>query len=200
MKATTIKGWNVLFNEEQHQYLDTDGIIPGVSGILKAMGKIKHYNTKDTTARDRGTRIHQAIELMDSLGLSPLDFDEAGIHPYLTAWNNWQMEAGVEMLAIERMVGHGEWRYAGMTDRVASINGGVWIVDLKTGSAADWHRLQLAAYATAYEWETGEEIAGGIAVYPKPTGKYTTKPVTGMDWTIVKQEWLTLARNYRSAK
>jgi len=184
VKTQAINGWQVNFDEASHTYSDSLGIIPGVSGILKAAGKIGHYSTKDTTARDRGTAVHHATELMDNLGLTPLDFDESDIHSYLTAWAKWQMESGAEMLEVERLVGCGPWRYAGTMDRLGKFN-------------CIWHRLQLAAYATAYTWETGKQVDGGIAIYIKANGKYTTNPITGSDWIITRQEWATIARNHK---
>jgi CRISPR/Cas system-associated exonuclease Cas4 (RecB family) len=42
---------------------------------------------------------------------------------------------------------------------------GTYIIDLKSGSKSGIHRMQVSAYAAAYEEMTQEKIAGGLIVY-----------------------------------
>jgi hypothetical protein len=192
-----IKGWEVFFDESRHAYSDSAGHVPGVSEIISATSGKKSYYAKDTTKRDRGTKIHDATALMDSLGLSLLDFDDLDIHPHLNAWNLWQLENSITMIHVERMVGYREFRYAGTLDRIVAKKKVLAVADLKTGAKQPWHKHQLAAYAVAFEWETGELPEEGIAVYTKDSGKYAQQVYAGDDWKLAILEWKERVRKYK---
>jgi CRISPR/Cas system-associated exonuclease Cas4 (RecB family) len=71
------------------------------------------------------------------------------------------------------------------------------VIDLKTGAHVAWHKHQLAAYAVALEWETGILPMGGIAVYTKDNGRYTTKPYQDTAWQDAIYEWKEMVQKYK---
>lgn len=114
----------------------------------------------------RGRAVHAAINLDEQHLL-----DEASVHPQvaprLASWRAWRKAAG---LVFERgefeVVGVG---YVGHPDVVGLINGQRWLLDIKGGAPAPWHRLQTALYAAAL----GEHVRRG-AVYVTADGSMAT--------------------------
>lgn len=110
---------------------------------------------KASDAADIGSLVHKFAEEW-ALGHGP----QMPVHPlarqcaeqFLQWWENHH----VEVIAAERKVYHQGRNYAGTVDLIANVNGRRVIADFKT-STGIWpeYRLQLAAYASAYQYETG---------------------------------------------
>jgi len=118
-----------------------------VTEILKRVGLINaEWFTEHGAAR--GTAVHKAVEL-DVAGT----LDESSIHPevapYFDAWRKADLYGmGFKILSMEIEVeGKG---YTGHPDIIAERDGTSWVIDLKTGQHAAWHRLQTALYAEAH--------------------------------------------------
>ena len=124
----------------------------------KTDAAVKYLTTLSTSAMDRGSRIHAAIEQI--LRREPLAIDsrdEAAVTG-ARAWLNGQVrEHGLRPLEVEAFLLHETLGYGGTCDLIAELDGEVWLLDWKTGSSVATpdgtvyrdHRLQLAAYANA---------------------------------------------------
>ncbi len=137
-----------------------------VERILKTE-KVQDQETE--AARDRGTEIHAAIEdYFQGRTIAP------DIEPWVAPAIKALMPYG-ELVATEKvLVGEG---YTGKTDLILQAPACWWLWDFKStkklpdptkGGAWSEHRLQLAAYAKAFNLANGEE-------YPPNTG--IRKPV-----------------------
>lgn len=170
----------------------------------KADAAAKWLTTLSTTAMDRGSRIHGAIESI--LRREPAEVDprdEPAVEGARTWLNQQVREHGFRPLEVEAFLIHETLGYGGTLDLIAELDGEVWLLDWKTGkSVADPkgnvyrdHRLQLAAY------EHAEFIAkpadpnryplpaiarhGIVHVTDGGTRLYPT-PVTEFDWTAFR--------------
>lgn len=145
------------FDAEAHVYRVDGRIVPGVTTILKAAG-IGHSDTTDEgfqisddvmeAARDRGTDIHYACELLDRGDLDWDSLDEE-IESFVIGYQNWKAETGFVADMIEAPIYSEEYEYCGTIDRAGWIGDQRIVLDLKSGSGGlkPWHRKQLAAYA-----------------------------------------------------
>jgi len=178
------------FDAEAHAYYIGESQVPSVTSILKDAGFMGHYN--GTAKRDRGTAIHEATELYDALGILP---DDDELVPFVKAWGKYLKETGAKILESEQQVYHEGLWYAGTLDRIVDFSPDASfpqraVLDIKSGSKADWHGLQLAAYALA----EGSVIDTGIVVYLKESGRYTTEVFLGADFLARKDEWIRIVK------
>lgn len=178
---------NLTFDEAAHKYQLDGRPIPSVTQIIKEAGLTGHY--KGTAARDRGTRIHTATEVYDTLGVI-MDTAEA---PYVEAWAKFRTDNKVQIIASEQAVCNKEHWYAGTLDRIISLIVAGFpitaILDIKSGTKADWHRFQLGAYALC--WPDPLDI--GIVLYLKPY-KYEVKIFQHDQLEVAKNHWLQIRR------
>ena len=137
-----------------------------VTTILRHAGVAGSMEFVPESALMRGRAVHAAINL-DERG----KLDEASVHPEvaprLASWRAWRKAAG---LVYER--GEFEVRgvgYVGHPDLVGTIDGRRWLIDVKGGNPAPWHRLQTALYALALD----ESVRRG-AVYVTDDGSIAT--------------------------
>lgn len=107
-----------------------------------------------TEARDRGTRIHAALEHV--LRREPVAIDPRD-QPAVDGARAWLNEHALRPLEIEAFLIHETLGYGGTCDLIAELDGEVWLLDWKTsksvanaaGRVYEDMRLQLAAYARA---------------------------------------------------
>lgn len=105
-----------------------------------------------TNGRERGSRIHSALELV--LERKPVRVDPRD-QPAVDGARAWLNEKGVKPIEVEAFLIHETLGYGGTCDLIAEIDGEVWLLDWKTSkSVADAKgkvysdlKLQLAAYA-----------------------------------------------------
>jgi len=119
---------------------------------------VQYLTTLSTAARDRGSRIHAAIEQI--LCRQPVQVDPRD-EPAVAgarAWLNQQVaDHGLRLLEVEAYLINATLGYGGTLDLIAELDGEVWLLDWKTSSSVATpagqvyrdHRLQLAAYAGA---------------------------------------------------
>ena len=120
----------------------------------KSEAAVKYLTTLSTTALDRGTRIHAALESILKHEPVEIEPEDAVAVAGARAWFN---EQHVKPLAVEAYVLHPTLGYGGTLDLLCEITGETWLVDFKTGGAvADAagkvysdHRLQLVGLANA---------------------------------------------------
>ena len=169
------------FDAHSHTYRDANGVVPGVTQILRPLVDFSRVPRDVLAAKaDLGTRVHLACELDDDD-----DLDEASVQddvaPYLAAYRRFRAEARPAVVASEQQVYSVAHRYAGTLDRVLQLNGERWLVDLKTcittpGSAGP----QTAAYLHALADPT---VTRRAALRLRPDGTYRLDPLTDPnDW------------------
>jgi hypothetical protein len=107
-----------------------------------------------TNGRERGTRIHAALEGV--LRHEPTDIDPRDV-PAIDGARAWLNQSGIKPLEVEAFLIHETLGYGGTCDLIAEIDGEVWLLDWKSSKSVAWPdgrvydemRLQLAAYARA---------------------------------------------------
>ena len=137
------------FDEAAHEYRVDGRRVPSVTQLLTGAGLI------DTTwfhedAAWRGSVVHRICQFDDEGCLK-----EASVDPraagFLAGWRAAKQQFGFRITEIEAPRFHPTLLYAGTPDRVVILSTGEpAIVDLKTGSAAKWHALQLAGYVNFF--------------------------------------------------
>jgi hypothetical protein len=137
------------FDPDTHTYTLYGRVVPSVTQILKGAGLIDASQHSEAAA-SKGTSIHLACEYEDQNDLA----DES-VTPYVLAYQRFKRESGVKILELEKVVYHDLYNYAGRVDRVVAFpdgNGGFArpaALDIKSGSPAHWHHIQVAAYSMA---------------------------------------------------
>ena len=139
------------FDEATHTYSVSGKQMSSVTRILKSAGLIDERWFSDEGAR-RGSYAHKALELYDQSDLDEETLDP-GLVPYLDAWKKFRSEFPCEILAVEERVVHPVYSYAGTLDRRVKLKGKdeKAVIDLKTGEPQNWHAVQTAAYAMAFD-------------------------------------------------
>jgi hypothetical protein len=144
----------LVFDAARHRYFLNNTPVPGVTSVLSAAGLL-NYDFLPGALREeylaRGQTVHQVTRDDDEGNLA-----ESSVLPeirsYLTGWRAFKRDYGCAPRLIEHMVFHSRHHYAGRLDRVGSIRGGgMAIIDIKSGTAPDATRFQLAAYAGALD-------------------------------------------------
>jgi hypothetical protein len=135
--------------------------------------------TEPTPAMVRGTDLHTicALEAGASAGLCARpNVPEEYLGPY-EGFRAWLRARRPKILAIEQASRHPFLPYAGTPDLVCQIGRTTYVLDIKTGAAQPWHRLQVMAYSRlelcrgakpALLYLDAEGKHPGIE-YPKPT-------------------------------
>tara|TARA_R110000824_G_scaffold118263_1_gene270504 strand:- start:37 stop:612 length:576 start_codon:yes stop_codon:yes gene_type:complete len=136
----------LVFDEEEHKYTYRGRTVPGVTSVLEGVG-ISDFSMvpKDILqdAMDLGTSVHLTCEYYDK---EILDVIPEVAEPYLKQWMAFCDLYNPEWVDIESKVFCDRFFYAGTLDRVALMNGELWIIDIKTGGKSKAHRLQTSAY------------------------------------------------------
>lgn len=117
------------------------------------------------SAGERGSKVHQATELLESLkdgeemkmniklkNSTTEEMEEVSVDEWqaIISYSKWFNETKPEALAVELTVFNEKHEYAGTIDRIFRINGQIWVVDIKT-SKTIWEEqvLQLSSYSNA---------------------------------------------------
>jgi hypothetical protein len=141
------------FNYELHIY-SWDGMpVPSVTQILSDTGIIVLNGWKKSEneiARHFGTAAHRACELQDrnELNLETLD---PKLKPYLDCWNEFKKDYNVKVFRVEVPYYHKALIFAGTPDRIALVDGKIYVLDIKTGSSIPKYAdMQTAGYKILY--------------------------------------------------
>lgn len=140
---------NLTFDPETHTYHLGGQRLPSVTQILRSIGIIDmRWATEH--ALERGTAVHQAIQFLleDDLDESSVSTE---IAPYVAAFKQFMHEMNFEYEAAEIQVYSSSYRYAGRIDIAGKAGKDFAIVEMKSGKAPAWARLQLAAYAMCFD-------------------------------------------------
>lgn len=133
---------NLRFDPAEHKYFVGEKKLPSVTTILK--GPSAFYRNAEE-ARRRGSLVHALSVMLDrkTLGIEEVPSE---LRPYLDAWISFVATEEFVVSEAECLGMDKAKRYAGTLDRLGSIGDTRWIVDIKTGSRAAWHDLQLGGY------------------------------------------------------
>ena len=158
------------FDEATHTYTLDGEVLPSVTQVLEGVGIIDYSHIPSATremALERGSLVHRVTHWDDEGDLDDGSVDEA-VAPFLQSWRQFRADMGFVPAVIERRGHHEVYRYAGTLDRIGTVGGADWLVDIKTNDAPDWVRMQTAAYA-AFDPEPSRFKR--VAVELKATGR-----------------------------
>ena len=152
---------NILqFFDEGHVYMLDGEQIPCVSDLCRFLHREIYKEApvwQLEAAADRGTKVHEATELLDRTGRAEI---EGEYLPYLEAYARFRREHEVSWELIEHPDYHPEHRYAGTIDRYGMVDGYLTLVDIKTtytvykplcGASLNLYRMILEARGTQVE-------------------------------------------------
>jgi hypothetical protein len=186
----------VSFEASTHRYFHVDGHeVPGVSFLLRRSGRVIDNGWKPEDA-ERGTAVHLACLMFLQGAWEHFPDDE--IDKYLGHFKGFLGATHAKVIACEQIIYCADLDYYGRLDLVLEIpdRKRQLIADLKSGSMAEWHRLQTAAYAIGWAEEHGTSVAAfDLAdLYLRPNGYrfcVDAHPSTSL------AEWTAIARSKR---
>ncbi len=119
-----------------------------------AIAYLLAIRTEGTNSRERGSRIHAALESI--LRREPIAIEDRDM-PAVAGARAWLNEHKVQPVEVEAFLINETQGYGGTCDLIAGIDGEVWLLDWKTSKSVAWPngnvydemRLQLAAYTRA---------------------------------------------------
>jgi hypothetical protein len=123
--------------------------------VEAAIAYLLAIRTEGTNSRERGTRIHSALESIAKrepvLGVQTSDI------PAIEGARAWLNEHHVQPLEVEAYLINETLGYGGTCDLIAELDGETWLLDWKSSKSVAWPngnvydemRLQLAAYSRA---------------------------------------------------
>ena len=184
------------FDATSHRYTFGGAELISVTQAIRdagLMGDMSHFTDE---ARGRGTYVHQACEWLDQGDLDTDALDPA-LRPYVDAYDWFRHDYEPVWTCIEARRCDMVLRYAGTVDRAGTLKGRKFpvVLDIKSGTLAPWHRVQLAAYRHLLGQELGA-LVERAALYLSADGKYRLEHfalVDGPDWAVF-QSALTLAQ------
>lgn len=129
----------------------------------------------DERAMLRGTYAHKATALDDEGALNYPDLDDM-LKPYVIGWRKFKTRMKPKILEIERHIEVPELGITGTLDRLLELDGWLYVVDIKTGGAAGWHKWQVALYSIIYNLSTGTASPRPACVYLDSKGEFKWQP------------------------
>lgn len=160
-----LKESGVIFNQEKHTYILNGKTLSGVTSLLnRQIFKDKYITVSDEIlyrAAQRGSLIHETIELVDSLGIiSKLD--------EVNAYLQLKKQHGLKTFCNEYLVSDNDY----VASSIDIIFDDCSLADIKTTSKLDkeYVRWQLSIYAYLFELQNPRKKAGRLyAIWlPKP--------------------------------
>lgn len=136
----------ITFDPTTHTYALDGKQLPSVTEVLRSVGIIDTAWC-DQWSRDKGSKLHRALELYDADGLDEEMLDPE-LAPYLVQWKAFLAASRAKITGVEQVIANALHGYAGMLDRRLLLYGSQdAVLDIKTNTAPAWVGLQLAAYA-----------------------------------------------------
>jgi hypothetical protein len=164
------------YDDATHTYRIDGVVVPSVTQVLKEAGLVDdRWYTPE--ACQRGRLVAVATELYDN---DQLNWDAVpdDIHGYVQAWIRFREDGPFEIIAREEERYSPTMRYAGTPDVTARWGGRPTLIEIKTGSNAAWHGLQLAGQNGLFDLEYRR-----VVVLLKSDGKYwVTEYDDPSDW------------------
>lgn len=170
-----------LFDEERHLYTVNGRNVPSVSALIRPLTECV-YGAIDPAilrrAAEFGTAVHLCTQYLDEGDLDRDSIDPEWL-PYVSAYEAWKKDADITVDAIELRLGCS--RYCGTIDRLCTIKGEPWVVDLKTTTQIHAHvGVQLAAYEALAAAKFGKRYRRA-ALQLRGDGTYRFREFTGID-------------------
>lgn len=163
------------YDDDAHAYV-LDGV--PVESVTTRLARHGHIDTTYYTPEGcaRGTLVHRACTDVDLRAFDPAAWP-AEVLGYVAGYRLFLDDLRPRWSHVEQPVVSAALRLGGTPDRVGRFAWAqAWprpvIVDLKSGAAADWHRLQTAAYAVLL----GLAAAHRFALYLRANGTYKLVP------------------------
>lgn len=190
MESWEINGRTLEFDEEYHVYIVDGIIVPSVTKILKAFFD-DYSNVSQAVlerARERGTALHEAIEL----------YEKTGKESNLIEFRNYlflKKHFGFKNISNELPIFYeenGKVLFAGRLDQIIEIDGKLGINDFKRVSAPNKEKIafQLNLYKIAYEQSYHKEISSlSFMQLREDTRKFNPLPIN-------EQSAIKLLKNY----
>ena len=176
---------------KNHVYTDETGkVYPGVTTVI---GDVYGRYPYPEGSAERGHHVHLATQLFDEDDLDETTLDPV-VSGYLDGWKLFRDEMAFVPTQIEMFVHNPTYGYCGTLDRIGTMQGKLYLLDIKSGVKEWWHRIQSAAYALCLPPDT---IFKRASVYLSAEGKYK------LDYYINKQDyhdWLSTYRVYQIKK
>ena len=145
-------------------------------------------------AAERGKLVHSFVEAYMRDEWRPITDYPTDTWPYLKGAARFLADFNPVPIAVERLVCHPEFQYAGRLDLIAEIAGKPTLVDFKTnaeGRIFPEAHIQATAYAIANERCGDERISDFLLVGIGGEGTYNA--VAGVDAT---QQWASMRAFY----
>lgn len=152
------------FDFPTHVY-ELDGVrVPSVTGILRSAGLVDFSQIPSAIlrgARDRGTKVHQAIHFFNEHDLDVEWFcaEFPSYAGYLQSWIRLMDSGRLQTTLCEHRVASRRYQFAGTIDWLGCFDGEAALIDFATGDPEDCAKdLQTAAYVVAAkEWAAAED-------------------------------------------
>lgn len=169
-----------LTRDEAHVYRMAGAELTSVTTAIREAG-LMSLEWASAEAMQRGTHVHQACEFFDQGDLDEDALDPA-LRPYLDAYRWFCHDAQPVWSHIEAQRADLTHRYAGTVDRAGTLLGQKHpvVLDIKSGVAAPWHAIQLAAYRHLLTDDLGP-IIGRAVLYLRDDGTYRLEPLALLD-------------------
>lgn len=139
----------LIYNPDNHEYSiqydpERKIVVPSVTQLLE-YGHLVDNSFIDPHYAEDGTEIHTMTELMDK-GLYDASLCVDRVHAAMVGYEQFLLEHDVVWELTEQKVFHNELFYAGTLDRLGTVDGNHFLVDIKSGQKYRWHVVQVAAY------------------------------------------------------
>lgn len=139
----------LIYNPDNHEYSiqydpERKIVVPSVTQLLEYGHLVDNSFIAPHYAED-GTEIHTMTELMDK-GLYDASLCVDRVHAAMVGYEQFLLEHDVVWELTEQKVFHNELFYAGTLDRLGTVDGNPFLVDIKSGQKYRWHVVQVAAY------------------------------------------------------
>ncbi len=130
------------FDAESHTYRLDGRVVKSNTQILKGAGLIDdRFYTEES--RDRGTRVHRAVEMHEGETLV-MDRVDADVRPRLNAYFKFKRDTGFVAELVETRIFSEAHGFATTLDLVGRMQGTRKLIDIKSGATNHWNELQLA--------------------------------------------------------
>jgi len=162
------------------------------------------HTRKRDKAGDRGTKVHEALEvamneLIETGGYSTADTPEYDIVPTVI---NWMTAERIKPLKSEMAVYSREHWYGGIADGVIEKDGKRYILDFKTSNTVQTKAfIQCGAYSVAVkEMKKAADVAGVVVVHIPKGQSFDPEKNTFWFYDIENLEnaWLSILNAYKT--
>jgi hypothetical protein len=219
VETHTLKNTELVYYADEfgHSYEIDGEVVAGVTTLLSLgvpadAGLLEYYKRNSIEdqeailmdAQERGTNVHQAIELLLNGGkVESQNFKRKHEKKGITAFVDWFNKVKPEKALAERVVAFvggkdkdgKPMRFAGTVDLICTINGRRVLIDFKTSKThSKKNSLQVQAYRKAVEASYDETIDDCYILYLGTSHKGTRAkeidgmPSTGLGWSLIKSE------------